>query len=248
MTGAERVRSEAVAAWKSFLRRRTAVFFTFGFPLVLVAIFGVAIRAGPSGGGLFDRPTAYYVPGYLAVVVLFTPLSRLGNTIARYRDRRRFEKLATTPLRRREWLFAHVLVNVAVVLAASGLVLAVLLLGGDSAFHVSLVLVPFVVVGVVVFAGIGVIVGRLSGSQDGVVAASNAVALPLLFLSETFVPATTLPRWLQVGVELSPLTYFARGVRASTVAGEVALFDLGVLTVLAVAVFALAAIAIPVGQ
>lgn len=248
MTRAKRIRSEMRAAWKSFLRRRTAVFFTFGFPLILVGIFGVAVRAGPTGGGLFDRPTAYYVPGYLAVVVLFTPLSRIGNTIARFRDRRRFEKLATTPLRRGEWLLAHVLVNVVVVLVASGFVLVVLVVGGASTFHLSAFLIPFIVTGVVVFAGLGAVVGRLSGSRDGVVAASNAIALPLLFLSETFVPATTLPRWLQVGVELSPLTYFARGARATTVSGEWALFELGVLGLLAMGFFLLGVLAIPMGE
>src|SRR5699024_10586071 len=93
VTATRRVRSEFTAAWNSFLRRRTAVFFTFFFPVLLIVIFGVLVGSRPTGGGLFAKAPGYYVPGYLAVVVLFTPLSRVGSTVARYRDGNRFEKL-----------------------------------------------------------------------------------------------------------------------------------------------------------
>src|SRR6056297_608602 len=114
MSFSTRVEAEMSVAWRSFVRRRTAVFFTFGFPLILVAIFGAVVQTNPTGGGLFGRPTAFYLPGYLGVVVLFTPLSRIGSSIARSRDANRFEKLSTTPLSRFEWLAAHTLVNVGI--------------------------------------------------------------------------------------------------------------------------------------
>lgn len=94
-----RIEAEAGAAWRSFVRRRTAVFFIFGFPLILVVIFGAVVQTNPTGGGVFGHPAGFYVPGYLAIVVLFTPLSRIGSAIARHRDGNRFEKLATTPAR-----------------------------------------------------------------------------------------------------------------------------------------------------
>jgi len=217
MGALRRVRGEFLAAARSFLRRRTAVFFTFVFPLLLVLIFGVLVGTGT--GGLFTEPAGWYVPGYLAVVVLFTPLSRVGSEVARHRDGNRFEKLATTPLSRAEWLLAGTLVNVAVIGAASLLLLALLVLAGVplAAGPELLLLVPYLVVGVAVFCGVGALLGSLADSQDGVIAASNTVALPLLFLSETFVPRELLPGWLPT--ELSPLTYFARGVRAVTFAG-----------------------------
>jgi len=248
---AHRIRAEAVAAWHSFLRRRTAVFFTFFFPVILVVIFGALVRTQPTDGGLFAEPAAYYIPGYLATVVLFTPLSRVGSEIARHRDDNRFEKLATTPLSRAEWLFAHTVVNVLIIGVASLLILGLVLLLTDATVPLTgslALLIPFIILAVILFCGFGALLGRLADSQDGVIAASNTIALPLLFLSDTFITLEQLPSWFGPLVELSPLTYFARGVRAVTygpAAGDSYLVELGILTLLAVGFFVAGAYAIP---
>ncbi|MFW6321361.1 MAG: ABC transporter permease [Halohasta sp.] len=251
MSRSRRIRAEAVAAWHSFLRRRTAVFFTFFFPVILVVIFGALVRTQPTDGGLFAEPAAYYIPGYLATVVLFTPLSRVGSEIARHRDDNRFEKLATTPLRRTEWLVAHTLVNVVIIGIASLLILGLVVILTDATVPISstlAMLVPLVVLAVILFCGFGALLGRLADSQDGVIAASNTIALPLLFLSDTFITLEQLPEWFGPLVAISPLTYFARGVRAVTygpAAGEPFMPEVAVLSALAVAFFVAGAYAIP---
>ncbi|WP_096391120.1 ABC transporter permease [Halopenitus persicus] len=248
MSRVRRVRAEAVAAARSFLRRRTAVFFTFFFPVILVVIFGALVRTQPTGGGLFAEPAGYYLPGYIGVVVLFTPLSRVGSEIARHRDGNRFEKLATTPLTRVEWLLAHTLVNVAIIGLASILVFGLVLLVTDAAVRVTVALpavAAFVVVGVAAFCGVGAVLGSLADTQDGVIAASNTVALPILFLSETFVPPSLLPEWFLPAVAASPLTYFARGVRAITYDGGPWVGDLAVLSAIALLTLAVGARLLP---
>ena len=255
-----RIGSECRAGAKAFLRRRTAVFFTFFFPVIIVLIFGVLVGTQPTGGGLFAEPPGYYLPGYLAVVVLFTPLSRVGSEFARHREGSRFEKLATTPLRRWEWLLAHTLVNVFVIGAASLLIFGLVVALVDAQIAVGahlLLLIPVVALGVALFCGLGAVLGRLADSQDGVIAASNSVALPLLFLSETFVTPELLPAWFRPVTNLSPLTYFARGVRYLTyervstpVVGAtdpttLALGNLAVLAVLAAVFFVAGTYAVP---
>jgi len=237
-----RVQAEFRAASASFIRRRTAVFFTFFFPAILIVIFGALV--GTQAGGLFAEPPAYYVPGYLAVVVLFTPLSRVSSSVTRHREGRRFEKLATTPLTPGEWLFAQTLVNVVLVGIASILVVGLVTLLTPARFLLSPALLPFVGLGVALFCGVGALIGRGAGSQDGAIAASNGIGLPLLFLSETFVPPDLLPDWFQPVVNLSPLTYFARGSRAAIMGGDWAI-PFVITGVLAVIVFAAGARALP---
>ncbi|MFC3957374.1 ABC transporter permease [Halovivax cerinus] len=211
-----RIRGAVSAGWRAFVRRRTAVFFTFFFPAILVIIFGALVRTSSGGGGLFAEPAGYYVPGYLATVVLFTPLSRMSSEVARHREGNRFEKLATTPLGRTEWLLAQTIVNAVIITIAAALilVLVVALTGATVAF--SALLPVYVLVGVVGFCGLGAALGSYTESQDGAVAASNAIGLPVLFLSATFVNPSQLPAWFLPLVDLSPLSYFARGVRAAT--------------------------------
>jgi ABC-2 type transport system permease protein len=254
MSRVGRIAASTRAGWHSFLRRRTAVFFTFFFPLLIVVIFGVLVQTEAAGGGIFAESPAYYAPGYLAVVVLFTPLSRVGSEVARHREGNRFEKLATTPLQRWEWLAAQTLVNVVVIgIAALGVfALLVAVIGvtvaGPLALAVAL-LAAYVLVGVVLFCGVGAVIGSVAGSQDGVIAASNGIALPLLFLSETFVQPSLLPGWLPTGA--SPLTYFSRGVRATILdtAGSGALApqfsNLLALCALALAALVVGAFALP---
>ncbi|WP_044957182.1 ABC transporter permease [Halarchaeum acidiphilum] len=250
MSRLSRVATEARAAYKSFVRRRVAVFFTFFFPILLIVIFAGLVRTGGGGTGLFSQPPGYYVPAYLAVVVLFTPLSRVGSEVARFREGNRFEKLAASPMTRGEWLVAQTLVNAALI-ALACIVLLVLLSATGADFRFSPWLVLFVPTGSVLFCGIGAILGALADSQDGAITASNGIALPLLFLSNTFLSPASLPAWFRPVTDLSPLSYFAYGVRAATYPGNhagwpgSAAADYAVLLVLTVVAFVLGAYLIP---
>ncbi|MFB6255803.1 MAG: ABC transporter permease, partial [Haloplanus sp.] len=139
------------------------------------------------------------------------------------------------------------LVNVAIIgLAALLLFVLVLLVTGASVVVGSglLVLVPLVVAGVALFCGLGSIIGRVADSQDGVIAASNAVAFPVWVLSETFVPPSMLPVWFRSVTAFSPLTYFSRGVRAAATGSDPTVAIL-ILAALSLAVFAIGARAVP---
>lgn len=245
MAAIDPLRAEMRVALTTFLRRRTAMMFTFLFPVLLVIIFGALIRSDPAGGGLFAEPAIYYVPGYLAVVVLFTPMSRVSATVIRYREGNQFEKLATTPLSRSEWLLAHTIVTIGVVAVAGGLILVLIALLTAAPFPRTPVLLPFLVAGVALFAGLGACIGRLTSTEDGAIAVSNTIALPMLFLAETFVPPAMLPSWFRPAVAAMPLTYFSRGVRAAINGGEGWLPSLLVLSVLGAIALVLGAIAIP---
>lgn len=243
-----RLIAEAQLALRSFLRRRTAVFFTFAFPAIIVLIFGVLIQVGPAAGGLFSEPASYYVAGYLAVVVLFTPLSRLGSTVARHRDSNRFVLLAVGPLSRLEWLVAHTVVTTAIVLVAAALlvvlVVAVTPVGLPAPAGVGLIALA-VGLGAMAFGAVGALIGSLTRSTDGVIAAANAIALPLLFLSETFIPPALLPAWFAPVMALSPLTYVVRPIRLVTVEGVVTPVALLPITVVMIVALVAAARVIP---
>jgi oleandomycin transport system permease protein len=67
-----------------------------------------------------------------------------------------------------------------------------------------------------VFVGM---IARTSGSVQGIM---TLIVLPLSFCSNTFVPARTLPGWLQSFVKVNPLTHLVGAVRGLLLGGPVA--------------------------
>lgn len=244
MSTLPRLRAEVALEARSFLRRRTALFFTVVFPVLVVVAFALAIRAGE--GELLGAEASFFLPGYVALLVVFTPLSRLSGSVPRDREAGRLEKRATTPLRRWEWLLARIVV-------AGGLALvpavAVLLVGGwltEATVAPSPWLVPLAGSVLVTFAGVGVVIGRLSDSEDGAIAVANAVGFPVVFLSDTLLPPTVLPAWAEDLLVLSPVTHFARASRAALAGASPDPTALGVLAVSAAVAFVLGSRALPV--
>ena len=85
-----------------------------------------------------------------------------------------------------------------------------------------------------IFAFFGVI-ARSAGSVQGI---SFLILFPLTFLSNAFVPADTMPSWLQWFVNLNPVSHLVTAVRelvnAGTVGADVWLALLGAAVVVAV--------------
>lgn len=243
MSRAGRLAAEVAAEYRSFVRRRTALFFTFVFPVLIVLVYAAVLRAGD--GSFLGADASYYLPGYLALVFVFAPLSRVAGSVPRDRAAGRLEKLATTPLRPWEYLAARAAVagGLAAVPGAAVVVLAVALGGADA--HPSPWVAPLLVGLVVTFTGVGALLGRLADSEDGAIALSNAIGFPLVFFSETLLPPAILPDAGRPLLGVSPVTHFARATRAALAGGTPDGASLAVVGVVALASFVVGAALLP---
>ena len=129
-------------------------------------------------------------------------------------------RIRATPLA--PWRFfsavlgAHVLVSVMQVLVLA--VMAQLL--GAHIFNGGIGLIVVAVYGTMIFLNIGVaIAGRVHG-RGAVEGAANAVTLPMMFLSGSFFPVTSLPAAIRPVVEALPLTHMLQAMRALALNGE----------------------------
>lgn len=244
MSVTHRLRAEIALETRAFVRRRTALFFTVIFPVLVVLAFALAIRAGD--GSFLGADAAYYLPGYVALLVVFTPLSRLSGSVPRDRAAGRLEKRATTPLRRWEWLLARIIVAGALALGPAVVVLVV----GEHLTSASATyspwLVPLALSVLVTFAGLGVVVGRLADSEDGAIAVANAIGFPVVFLSESLLPPAVVPGWAADILVLSPVTHFARASRAVLAGGSPEALTLVILFATAVVAFVVGSASLPV--
>ncbi len=185
----------------------------------------------------------YLVPGLIGFSVLVSPMFSMVNIGSTWKRDKLFRQLSLTPLTRGEWLTAALLWYV--VLAVISAVLLVVV--GTLAFgaHVTLTMLtlPFLVVGPILFVAIGLLAGTVSNTPESAAVIGNIITFPMMFLSGTFFPTSLFPPWLLTVAKALPLYYVVAGLNDAMVFGNDGGAYLNLLLVAALAVgFALAAV------
>ena len=222
---------ELRAQQRLFWRSREAAFFTFLLPLVFLVLLGSVYGDEEIEG--IDAAT-YLVAGLLGYGVVATAFAGMAITLVIRRESGVLKRVRGTPLPPRVYL-AAVIASTLVVIALESIAQIVVgrfLLGaGWPTAPGSLALA--LLLGVVVFAALGLALTGAVRSAEGSSAVVNAVYLPMAFVSGVFFSVGALPRFLEALAEISPLTYLLRLVRAAFVDGESAAAGVEELAVLA---------------
>ncbi|MBI4362619.1 MAG: ABC transporter permease [Euryarchaeota archaeon] len=198
-------------------------------PLLLNLAAGVLARRQTQGTtaildrgppGTSSRGIPYYLPALLAAFLLANGTIGLPLVAGEARRRRILTRLSTTPLQPIEWVAAHILTQAVLNLALT----LVLLLLASLLFQAPLQVRPdlplWVLLGSILFSGMGMaIAGRLR-DVEAASSAGNAIALPLMFLSGTFWPIEAMPPPLEQAAHWLPLAPLAQGMRAAIFGGE----------------------------
>ncbi len=184
----------------------------------------------------------FLVPGLVGFSVLTSPMFALVNISSQYKRDKIFKQLSLTPLTKSEWLVSKIFFYIVLTIISFFLMTLV----GVFAFgaHISLTpwIIPFLVVGPLLFVSLGMLVGTGSKSVESSAVVGNLVTFPMMFLSGTFFPVSTMPAYLQSFAHVLPLFYVIDGLNNVMTYGNygAALADLGVLLVLSAIIFGLA--------
>ena len=184
----------------------------------------------------------FLIPGLIGFAILTSPMFSLVNISSEYKKTKLFKQLSLTPLTKMEWLTSKVMWYV--VLTITGFLLMVGV--GVFAFgaHVTLTvwLIPFLVLGPVLFAALGMLVGTVTKNPETAGVIGNIVTFPMMFLSGTFFPISIMPEYLKTVAHVLPLFYIVEGLNNVMVYGNYAgaIVDLAVVAVITVIVFVLA--------
>jgi len=185
----------------------------------------------------------FFLPGILGMTILTTPFFGMANTCAEYRARGYFKFLATTTLRKGEWLLSKALWYSALLILAMFVMIAF----GLVLFEMTLTLTPLalviVVAGTMMFVSMGMLIGVFLRDVETATAVANAIGFPMMFLAGSFFPLETMPGALRAVAAAMPLTYVNEGLRATMVYRNdaTALVHLGVVLVLTAVFFVVAA-------
>ena len=206
---------------RSYFRAPDAVFFTFLFPIVMLALFSVAFSSAPdiqAGPDVHVDYATYYLPGLVATGLLLSGTQALGVDIAGERSDGTLKRLGGTPLPVLSYFVGKIgmvlvttVVQTALLLAIASLVFGVQLPsdGGAWARFAWLVLL-----GVATSSVLGIAISALPREGRRATATIVPIVLVLQFISGVYLPFTQLPDWLQNVASVFPLRWMASGMRS----------------------------------
>lgn len=194
-----------------FWRTPVAAFFTIAFPLMFLIIITV-VFPNEEIEGLGVTTAQFFAPSlavFGAVSATFTNLAT-GTAIAR--DEGILKRIRGTPLP--PWVYITGRIGSASYLAviSAGIMLAVGVVVYGVQFYAVAVpaLIVTFLVGIACWAALGMLVAAVSPSGEASPAITNAILLPLAFISDVFIPPSPdAPQWLTTVANIFPLKHFA---------------------------------------
>ena len=159
----------------------------------------------------------FFAPGIIAMAVMSTSLFGTVTVNTELRQKGVLRKLATTPLRRSEWLLSNMLFQLVMSLFATMAILIVGVIVFDLHFSLNFFLVLFIILNVFAFSGVGMLITRFVKEAQSAEAAANAIMFPMMFMAGTFFPLEMMPEFLQKIALILPLYYVNEGLRSSMV-------------------------------
>ncbi len=233
---------------KSFWRNPASAFFTFVFPLIFLVLFNLLfgsskVRLSPS---VVITASTFYVPAIAAFSVITACYTNVAMSLTFAREQGVLKRKRGTPLPAWAYLTGKIAHSVLVALLLVGIVT----IAGIAFYGVSIstdtlpAFIVTVLLGALTFPSLGIAVTSFVPNADAAPPVVNATILPLLFISDIFIPLNNAPTWLLHVSNFFPIRHFAIALqRAFTGIGPGNGFrwgDLGIMGIWAVVGAALA--------
>jgi ABC-2 type transport system permease protein len=212
--------STAALAWqqfrlerKMFWRNPSAAFFNFLLPLLFLVLTATAFDVS-------DEGLEILVPGIAGMGVLATTFTSLAFNLTYLRDEGILKRIRGTPMPPTAYLAGLIGSSALNAFVQVAMVVTI----GNLAYGVDwpadpLLLVAFTALGLVCFASLGVAFSHAIPNEEAAPAYTNAVFLPLIFISGVFYSTDELPEALRVIAEALPLKHLIDGMSDAIVGG-----------------------------
>jgi ABC-2 type transport system permease protein len=179
---------------KVFWRNSASVFFTVMLPLIFLFIFAT-IFGNDEIEELGVNTTTYYVPAIVTLAVIAATTVALATNLTTDRERGLLKRVRGTPLPTPVFVSGRVGNS----LLISLLMVVLIAVLGRLVYGVSLpdqtipALLVTIAVGAFAFSCLGFAFTTIIPSEDAAPAVTNAIVLPLYFISGVFIPDSEIP-------------------------------------------------------
>lgn len=203
---------------RAFWRNPAAAFFTVIMPLLFLVLFN-AIFGNDTftiDGRQVDA-SVFYIPAIAALSAISACYTNIGMMVTISRDLGVLKRVRGTPLP--PWAFIFGKVVHSVFLAA--LLVAIVTIAGAVLYSVDLpsetmpAYLLTILVAAPAFCALGLAVTAIIPNSDAAPAVVNGTILPLLFISDVFIPPANTPKWLDVIANVFPVLHFSEALQAA---------------------------------
>ena len=199
---------------KLFFREPAAVFWTLAFPAVWMAFFAV----------LFDKPyesspireAHFLLPGAIGIVIAAVGFMGLASILVEYKEQGISRRYKVTPLGFPSLMLAFILSNIASIAVGILIVFLVAIFGFDvpmESFGPISHLIIVILLDLFMFFSLSFTIASFVKTSRSAMAVTMMIFMPMIFLSEFFLPIETMPDWLQPMAKALPLTPLNRLLR-----------------------------------
>jgi ABC-type multidrug transport system permease subunit len=186
------------------------------FLLMFRYIFGGAIHPG---GGL--AYVDFLVPGFLVTGILWMGMPAAAG-VAQDASTGLHDRLRSLPIPRASVMVGRSMADAALTLWGILVAAALAVLAGfrpDADLADLALAMALLIFAVYCFMWVFIAIGVMSSSSQGAQGLATMLTIPLAFVSAAYVPADTLPGWMQPVAENQPFTIVINAVRSLTSGG-----------------------------
>lgn len=184
--------------------------------LVSPLLYMIALGWGlGSTSTVTDRPYIdFLVPGILALSTMNNSFSAVGQPLNIQRlFERSFDQIIISPTPMSAYILGQVLGG-ALRGMYSGVLILLLSVPFGANIHLSVAFFLVMLLNGMAFAALGVLSAIVARSHGDIARFSTFFILPMTFLCNTFFPLERVPRFIQVLIEILPLTHASSSLRA----------------------------------
>lgn len=190
-----RITTLAAMLMRINLRNGATLFWNFAFPLGLLVLYGYVF--GAQAGGSVEV-VAWLAVGVVALNMMSGGMVGDSAWLTSMRDQGMLQRVRATPLPTWALVSAYLSVRLALIIAQSAAILgvAVLVFGVQFTWSGLLGALLASLLGATVFIAIGQAIAGAAPSASAALAMAQTLYIPLMFISNLFLPAEQLPAWL----------------------------------------------------
>lgn len=197
----------------AFFRNRQSRFFTLALPILFLVIFSSVFGGNHTvqvpGGQL--KTSIYYVPGIMTLGIIGASFVNLVIAVTVQRETGVLKRRRATPMAADSIIAARAVTATVTALLITGVLLALgwLFYRAYVPSRTAPALIVSVMLGAAVFCCLGYALSSAIHNDEAAQPITQAVILPLYFISGVFFPESQLPHWLLDVANIFPVKHLS---------------------------------------